>query len=92
MSCNNHSKVVDIDNSSALNDNSSPVLHDNGTCAFPREILINRFILVCIMCIYNFFSCATAFANKYPIISYPTSGDSSHFYKVPTLDILSCKR
>ena len=35
------------------------------------------------MCIYNFFSCATAFANKYPIISYPTSGDSSHFYKVP---------
>ena len=29
VSCNNHSKVVDIDNSADLNDNSSPVLHDN---------------------------------------------------------------
>ena len=27
--------------------------------------------------------CATAFANKYPVIAYPTSGYSSHFYEVP---------
>ena len=48
-----------------------------------QEISITRLILVCIACIYNFLCCATAFANKYPVISYPTSGVSSHFYKVP---------
>ena len=29
VSCNNHSKVVNIDNSAALHDNSSPAFHDN---------------------------------------------------------------
>ena len=52
-------------------------------CRFLQEISINRLIHVCIVCIYNFLGCTTAFANKYPIISYPTSGGSSHFYKVP---------
>ena len=52
-------------------------------CHCLQEISINRLILVCIACIYNFLGCATAFADKYPVISYPISGFSSHFYKVP---------
>ena len=52
-------------------------------CHCLQEISINRLILVCITCIYNFLGCTTAFANKYHVISYPTSGYSSHFYKVP---------
>ena len=52
-------------------------------CHCLQEISINRLILVCIACIYNFLSCATAFADKYPVISYPISCFSSHFYKVP---------
>ena len=60
-----------------------PFMKTKYLCHCLQEISINRLILVCIACIYNFLGCATAFANKYPVISYPISGFSSHFYIVP---------